>query len=260
MDVNVLDEVQASYSIFNGLGEIAGNYAIIKGCEITGTTVNDGLVYINGELLEFRQNGIADKVIIVQEAETKEFENGTEKEVIYRRYATFGSATVSYDWSNFKRLDPITQLMARMQVLEKKAAVFQQGGGMVLWNKPANEIPAGWVEVLDWRGRMPVGYHPTDAYTISGVITKPFDAIGKMGGDKTRSLTSTNNGPHTHDYHDIYYSEVNGNVYVGGFGSGDSDGDNGGYQLLRTSFSSGNGTPFPILNPYRVVLFIEYIG
>ena len=123
MDANVLDQMQTSYELFNGLGAIAGNLAIIKGCEITGSTVGDGLVYINGEVLEFRQNGIGLTVIVLQEAETKEFESGDEKEVYYKRYATFGSGTTSYNWADFKRVFPSVQIQDSLNTKEEKTVV-----------------------------------------------------------------------------------------------------------------------------------------
>jgi hypothetical protein len=39
----------------------------------------------------------------------------------------------------------------------KKTAVFQAGRGMVLWNKPAVDIQLDG-RIVDWRGRMPVGF------------------------------------------------------------------------------------------------------
>lgn len=249
MDVNTLSQMQTGYNIFNALGQLAGDLSIIKGCEINGGTISDGIVYIDGEVLEFRSGIVDENVVIVSEAETKTFENGSNNEVHYTRYAAFGAATVSYPWSEFKRLDPITAIMNRLNEVEKKSAVFTAGGGMVLWNKPANQIPEGWQEVEDWRGRMPVGFDNTQT---------EFDEIGKTGGTKNKTLSISEIPEHDH-------------------GLRTSVRDNGDYgQLVETANTeeygdaqftpraktqkTGGGQSFSLLNPYRTVLFIEYIG
>jgi len=63
LDLNVLDQIQTAYKLFNGLGSLAGELTIMKGCILTGSTVSDGIVYINGEVLEFR-GGTCQKVLL----------------------------------------------------------------------------------------------------------------------------------------------------------------------------------------------------
>ena len=146
-----------------------------------------------------------------------------------------------YDTQNAPNLiTRLTTLENSIQPMINKLAVFQAGGGMVLWNKPAILIPFGWHEVINWRGRLPIGLDLTDP---------EIDAVGKTGGSKTKSLTSAENGPHTHT----------------GFGIGPflpytiGGGGNAGQGNVQTS-SSGTGQAFSIMNPFRVVLFIEYTG
>lgn len=143
MDVNVLDNMQKAYQLFNGLGALAGDLSIIKGCELTGNTVSDGIVYINGEVLEFRSGIVSENVIIVEEKETAEFENAEIHEVHYVRYVTFGVATTSYPWSSFKRAFPtkdiasaltskadglfVAGLVQRIAALETKLATIAEG-------------------------------------------------------------------------------------------------------------------------------------
>jgi hypothetical protein len=199
MDTNVLDQMQTAYKLFNAFGALAGDRAIIQGCVQTGSTVGNGVIYLNGELLEFRGALAEANIIIIQEVESKEFENGSNNEVHYTRYATFGVGTVQYPWSSFKRGFQTTEILEALELkedkttlvsideriaqLEKKNAVFQSGGGMVLWNKPANQIPTGWAEVVDWRGRMPVGFDSTQT---------EFNGIGKTGGAKSTTLVKAN--------------------------------------------------------------------
>ncbi len=259
MDVNVLDRMQTAYQLFNGLGALAGDLSIIKGCELTGSTVSNGLVYINGEVLEFRSGALSDDVVIVEETTNSTFENGQIKPTHYVRYATFGVATTSYLWRHFKRIFPtkdiaealdekqdkraMQAIINRLTILEQKNAVFQAGGGMVLWNKPAAQIPTGWAEVVNWRGRMPVGWNPNDG---------DFDTVGKTGGQKTKQLSIAEMPSHRHgviEYAGKTGTNVNRHI----------NSDTNGASYSDTDYEGGN-QPFNIMNPYRVVLFIEYVG
>lgn len=146
----------------------------------------------------------------------------------------------------------IQSLIDRIVLLEARPLGNIPVGMVAIWGRPANEIPNGWVEYTDLRGRMPIGLDPSD---------QDFKIWNSFGGSKTKSLNAQENGQHTHDYYDIFHSEIGGYVGVpGNLGSGDSDGDNSGYQIKRSTESSGNGKPFSLLNPYRVVHFIQFIG
>lgn len=242
-----LQEQETAYSIFNSLGALAGNLTIISGCTVIGSNVGDGFVYIDGELLEFKGGAFDNNstVIIIEEAVNRAFKNGLIKQVYAIRYATFGTAETSWAWSSFKAVDAMSVMMARLDTMEKKTAVFQAGGGMVLWNKPAADIPAGWQEVVDWRGRMPVGFDGTQT---------EFNAMGKTGGAKNKTLSISEIPSHNHG---IGNSRRN----TGG-GSGGDENHPASYTNTRSHVtdSQGGGQQFSLMNPYRVVLFIEFIG
>jgi hypothetical protein len=238
-----LEELEKAYSIFNAYGALAGDLTIISGCVTTGSNVSDGYVYISGELFPFREAAVTptSTVIIVEQKINRPFESSEIKTVHTLRYATFGTAETSWPWSDFKLLDPITELMRRLNVLEKKNAVFQAGGGMVLWNKPAVDIPAGWQEVIDWRGRMPVGFDN---------VQTEFNVMGKTGGQKNKKLSIDEMPRHRHGTGS--FSGVGTGVISEPWEGYNGAGDYTDYQ--------GNDQAFSILNPYRVVYFIEYIG
>jgi hypothetical protein len=266
LETEILDEMQKAWTVLNALGNIAGNLSIISGCEVTGTNVADGVVFINGEVLEFRGGIQQTKVIIIETPTSLEFEDFNSHDVIFTRYATFGTATTFYNWADFKRGFPTTEiqaaleekaevtdlasLVARITELEKKNAVFQAGGGMVLWNKPLNQIPTGWQEVVDWRGRIPAGLDTTQT---------EFNLMGKTGGSKTHTNTIDEMAQHNHDWKYSFEGDDAGDgssfnefsFKPGIIPAGDSTSPIG---------KTGNGTPYSIMNPYRVVLFIEYIG
>lgn len=260
MNQATLDRIQTAFSLFNALGNIIGDKTIISGCTLDGSTVSNGVVFVNGEVFEFRGGVSQSKVIIKEDVTSVVYKNNNSYPSIKTRYVTFGTGVGAMDWVNFKRgfstkdipealetkVDDATldAVVLRIDELEKKNAVFQAGGGMVLWNKPANQIPAGWHEVVDWRGRMPVGYNPADG---------DFDTVGEQGGSKNATIT----------------------IPISGYGVGADSGGTPSGQLLVSSGAAENGeflesvkkaSTAPAgasvnhMNPYRVVLFIEYIA
>lgn len=241
MTTRILDEIQKAHAIFNGYGDMVGNMTIISGCVVAGSTVGDGKVYLNGELFEFRGGNVQTKVIIKEDVELLTFQNGNANPVIKTRYVTFGTGVGAILWADFKRIDPIVTLMARLEVLEKKNAIFQIGGGMFFWNKPASAIPPGFAEVVDWRGRMPVGFDATQP---------EFNLMGKTGGAKSKTLTVGNLPKHKFTYQKAKpgrgYKTASDDYPFGGFEDALSD-------------EVGNDESFSLLNPHRVVMYIEWI-
>ncbi|MBP4140127.1 hypothetical protein J3495_18850, partial [Flavobacterium sp. P7388] len=139
-----LQEMQTAYQTLNAFGALAGNLTIISGCELVGSTVKNGFVYIDNELLEFREAVVAvdSTVIIIEENVDRAFKNGVVKTVHTIRYATFGTnPEESWLWSDFIRPLEIKTLNARIGLIEKKLAIFQQGGVVFAWFKPLNQIP-----------------------------------------------------------------------------------------------------------------------
>ena len=243
MTTNILNHLQNASRIFNSLGALAGDFSIISGCEEVGSTVSDGVVYFKNELFPFKGGSKTSKIRIIETSEAKTFQDGTTKAVVFKRYVEFGTAVTDFLWSDFKRIDPLVSLTAKVSSLEKKAAVFIQGGGMVLWNKPATDIPEGWQEVVNWRGRMPVGFDSTQT---------EFNVMGKDGGEKTHQLTIDEMPKHRFQLtQDVvsFYDENNG---VGNGGDGPAS------KVKYTNYL-GSDKPHNNLSPYRVVMFIECI-
>lgn len=146
------------------------------------------------------------------------------------------------------------ELVARIEKLEAIAAPFipqpggNGGGGMVLWKRPAIDIPTGWVEVVDWRKRLPIGWDPGDL---------DFATVGEAGGSSEVTLTMKNMVPHQHDLTTVNdVEETNlGNLAESG---GTIDITTGRLKTASAGGEDGVAKPFSVLNPYRIVVFIEY--
>ena len=252
LDVNILDFGQKANQITQQLGEIIAPLAIVKGCVENGNNVGDGLVYINGEILPFKGALKQNVVRIVESSESRVFENGNSKPVLVTRYATFGAgAGTTYNFADFYRSPTIKQidekindktafdkLVERVSKLEVFARPFSAGGGMVFFNKPINEIPEGWREVENWRGRIPMHFDPND---------ENLNNVGEIYGDKTRTLT-TGNLPRN-KYGTNFGAEIKSDGkpnYLSGFGPG-------------TDIYLGNNESFSIVPPVKIAIFIEPI-
>ncbi|KQT17436.1 hypothetical protein ASG31_08475 [Chryseobacterium sp. Leaf404] len=115
---DILTKIQSAYSIYNGVARMAGDKAILSGCEDLGTSVGDGYVVINGEMLEFKGALKQTTVIIKEEIGTADFEDGSTKPFETNRYATFGFSTTSFPWAEFKRVPALNSLPATITTLE----------------------------------------------------------------------------------------------------------------------------------------------
>lgn len=245
-----LQVIENAYSVFNSLGNIAGNLTIISGCITSENKVGDGYVFINGEVFPFREAYVTEesKVVILEETVSKEFENGQSKVVELIRYATFGTDDLSYSWSDFKRPIQTKQipvdLVARLEALEARPVMEIPIGLIAIWDRPANEIPQGWIEHVDMRGLTPVGNLPGD---------NDFSPLGKTGGSKNAVVVSHN--------HIITNS---GNINNGGgsaIAGKTARWDSGpGTHLNGTVSTVGESGAGKNLQPYRIVHFIKYVG
>lgn len=124
LDTDVLDSMQKAYDIFNGLGFLAGDLSIINGCIVNGNSVSDGIVFINGEVLEFKGGVLGPSVIIVSQPQNAVFEDGVSKTIQNIRFATFGVATTSYPWSSFKRAYPTKEIESALATKADSQAVL----------------------------------------------------------------------------------------------------------------------------------------
>lgn len=266
LETDTLDSMKSAYQSLQAFGSRIGNYAIVQGCEVNGSTTANGYVYLNGELIEFRGGLTQSRVVVNEVPIRKQFENGSEPQVYFERWISFGTGTQAIEWSFFKRPktsielseaqalkaenEALIAVSERLGLIETLLLPFQAGGVMVFWNKPANQIPEGWREVIAWRGRMPVGFDPTQS---------EFNSIGKIAGDKTRTLTTRELPAHSHGYagdDQINRApEANQLIRNWDYDAKSSIGSNTGGIYKTTPV--GSGQSFSILNPYRVVLFIE---
>lgn len=271
-DVAFLAFMQNSYRLFNSLGSMAGNKAIISGCEQVGNTISAGTVYINGELYPFTGGTKNDTIFIKEVTNEVAFEDGLLRPLETIRTVAFGRSTPekTFNWADFKRItnlqelgenkvekQALKELKDEVEILKKQKQAVPIGL-IALWGKPANEIPEGWREYVNLRGKMPIGLDPD-------YIKKPEDSqdyalnqLLKQGGERSHKLTIEEMPSHHHQQG----SESLYNRYGGGHFVGQRNWQSGTFNACadQNTSTTGDDQPHNNMPPYRVVQFIEYIG
>ncbi len=288
LTTNILEQMQTDREVCSkavaGLLPNGATNGIISGCGVINNAgfggvnqVTDGVVVIDGELMAFK-GGTASpnaKVYVVTETISDEFENGSTNTVITRKYATIGISAEGTPWESFKNSrvlrdvhQQITNLSNLFVALDERINKMLPIGTIAIWGKPASEpIPEGWQECTDLRGRMPVGWNPSDA---------DFNQIGKTGGAKTHILTIAEMPSHGHSvfpFNKYTARALDINTTYGNAARTGGSFDNitpeaeiaAGAHTDKTWRDStektvGGGLPHNNMSPYRIVMFIKYVG
>lgn len=221
-ETNTFDFLQTAYAIFNKLGAIVGNKGIVEGCTVTGNTVSNGVIYLNGELIEFRGGSLQSQIVIKEDVTEVEFEDKVIRPAYYTRYATFGTGTTAINWSEFKSVDNLIALIARISKIEDIDLLNLQGqintineidivslqtqinalnavpvGIISMWAGAIADIPNGWFicdgenGTPDLIGRFVVGLDPEND-------DNDYNAIGNKGGAKSVTLSEAQMPSHNH--------------------------------------------------------------
>lgn len=250
LETDTLEALQTAYSIFNALGELAGNFGIISGCTTSGSTASDGVVHINGEVLNFQGGSRSSYVIIKEDVDTRVFEDGQSKVVYHQRYVTFGSASQRYAWSAFKRIKSVQALEAEKETklvvssinsrltiaesnISKKAdktaltaltttvnnlaKKVMPIGGIIMWSGSLANIPTGWALCNGANGTPNL----EDRFIVGAGGSYN---IGATGGSKDVTLNEAQIPAHKHS------------------GTTSSGGNHRhGYSIREDEYGSGNG-------------------
>lgn len=267
------------------LALIGGNNYILSGCTVSGSTVSDGVIVIDGEVMPFEGGTVVETITIMEETISVSADGITFDKARTTRKAKFASGSGSnyYRWADFKPLQTNKQLeevKATVRYVDEEIAKIQAGsipaGVIVMWAGREADIPTGWclcdgrtlpndITTPDLRGRFIVGYNSTSGsgYTSIGA--------GSKGADQYKITLSIDEMP-AHNHNMPTKSEI---VTPGEYGLirlsksdekvTNADVDRGGSGTEPDICASpksvaipteGKGQPFDIRPPYYVLAFI----
>jgi len=211
-----------------GLAGLCGNKTILSGVVVSGGTVSDGWISLNGELLPFEGGLLAANVDVIETIEQRTYDDGTDKDVYTLRKAK----CVAFGGFPFSDLKPASIIPA---------------GVITMWSGAANAIPGGWAlcdgtnGTPNLKGRFVVGYDPADG---------DFDTIGETGGEKRVTLQASELPQHTHNL-------SQGNSYTGAGGGGIVGRGSDAPNTMQTGTQAGaTGNSHNNLPPYYTIAYI----
>ncbi|MFE3848976.1 hypothetical protein ACFX5D_13470 [Flavobacterium sp. LB3P45] len=193
LSTTILAKLQTAFSLFNALGNIVGELTIISGCDVAGTNVGNGVVYINGEVLEFRGGLAQTKVIIKEDAESLLFENGNSYPVVKTRYATFGTGVGAINWVDFKRGYQTKNLLGALALKADDSIVTAIADAVALMLEKLNTIEQGaeknvqpnWSQADDTKD----DFIKNKPSTISCLAKGTFNIGDAITADSLRTVT-----------------------------------------------------------------------
>ncbi|WP_276728741.1 hypothetical protein [Capnocytophaga granulosa] len=272
LTTETLNFIQNTYKIFNAISGLTGDLAIVSGCQQVGNTISDGVVAIEGELYPFEGTTIGATVFIKETQIAQTFEDGSSKNVYIQKVATFGNSTRTYPWSSFKRilnnqqierqtLSDDNSVLKRLEKLENRVTKTIPIGLVAIWDRPASEIPEGWVEHTEMQGVVPVGHKADDTL---------FSRLGTEVGSTTEQIQLRHlpnlkldleyqNGENFEVVGNNIrrYSRWNDGSFTGSGALPNWGKDSGSY---IKAILNGEEQPIDNVQPSRIVKFIRFVG
>jgi hypothetical protein len=247
LEQDTLDFMQLAYK--GGLGAVAklcGNKTIITGVEVTGSSVSDGWISYNGELILFQGGTVGAQVVISETPTQVTYEDGNIKEAYFLKTAKCG-VIGSFPFSDLVPLLSLVNVWRPGDIKERYcdaayiAANFDSDGYGLNAEK-------GW-RILS------KAYPDSAGKTFVNLDTSDdtFYQIGLTGGSKKEAI-SKDNLPAIQI--DVPIPRDKTSSDNGGWGFvcvGDGPQDGGAGPTLKTA-ALGIGTPYSKLQPYFVIL------
>lgn len=221
--------------------------------DITGTTISDlrllGKTDYPVNASQLGNNVFRDNEIVYNDADGSVF--------IADFFLSVGEVVVLYpdgvagSGGSGGNLQP---LLDRLDELERMTSPFKPGllganGGSVWWSGSVETIPVGWVIDDAMSGYLPMSMKQSDS---------DFATIGAPGGSKMHTNTIGEMAQHSHEQgSESLYNNFAGGTFVGNriYNTGGAPS----YYGQSTSIK-GSGTPWNIMNPYKVGNWIKYVG
>lgn len=248
VDAETLDSIQTNIALLAVLGNIAGDKAVLKGCELeqNNTKRKEGYVFIrtkdypDGEILFWEGGAITSGMYVKKEVVPVTAQGYEFPQAYTIRSLAAGVGAENYSWANFRDVSTIPALEEKIAALKAEMAKLTPPplGIVQIW--AGSKVPSGY-ELCEGQ-QLKVSDYPelyaalgatfNNAYSYSGsrysttsgyfrlpdlrgrflvgynVSDGDYSSFGKVGGEKQHSLTSSEMPSHSHQFRDYYYIEA----------------------------------------------------
>jgi len=132
---DTMDMMQQMIGLSANMALLGGSNYILSGCIDNETTVSNGIIVINGELLMFEGGAKKTKITIMQTAQTLHAFGVDYPEAYIFRTAKF-SDTGEYNWADF------IQVLSNKQIEDKINSLREEEPGFIkMWSGRIDRIP-----------------------------------------------------------------------------------------------------------------------
>lgn len=248
ISADTFDFMQNQIEFVSQLASAFGQNVLLK----RATNSKNGLIVLGGELypLQAGTSGSYYKIVCTNVNITAQGHQYTAARTT--KIVQLTSAMSPYPVSQ------VVDLTGRAGEDETIANQFLPKGAIIMWSGSTSSLPKGFalcdgntvndVVTPDLRGKFIVGQSNETE----------FNAIGKTGGSKTKTLTIENMPSHKH----LFITDSNAEGKGSGNGMTDhgtienASGSGTGLGLMKSTSSAGDGNAFSILPPYYVLAYI----
>nr|DAR27460.1 MAG TPA: tail collar domain [Caudoviricetes sp.] len=247
IDAETFDSIQQNQALLAVIGNIAGDKAILKGCEEEqgGIRRKEGYVFLRtidfpeGEVLFWEGGVITGGMYLKKEAVSVNAQGYEFPQAYTTRSLAPGLGTEQYSWSDFREIPDIQELMAKNAALEEAIAKLTPPplGIVQMW--AGSKIPEGYLLCEGQQLKQSeypelyaaLGTTFNSAYSADGtrysttsgyfrlpdlrgrfvvgyhVSDRDYSIYGAVGGSKQHTLTVNQMPVHSHPFKDYYYPE-----------------------------------------------------
>jgi len=118
LTTDALAFMQSSYEALEKLGALGGDNYIVSGCEVSGSSVTSGWIFLKGKLMPFTGGTIKTNVKIIKTINTINVDIASREQTTY--HAEFGTSADPDDnvaWADIKRPDTSAYLSDQIKTL-----------------------------------------------------------------------------------------------------------------------------------------------